>query len=120
MCQAIRRLLKNRAGEVCCGLLGLLAGYYRGWIDVLLMRFTDIVLSFPIIILYIIIITTYGPSAINIIISVTFTAAPQVIRIVRGHLPRRSSEEEGRRSVEISTGRCLYLLKWLPISCSTG
>jgi peptide/nickel transport system permease protein len=65
-------------------LLGLLAGYYRGWIDVLLMRVTDIVLSFPIIILYIIIITTYGPSAINIIISVTFTAAPQVIRIVRG------------------------------------
>ena len=65
-------------------LLGLLAGYYRGWIDVLLMRLTDIVLSFPIIILYIIIITTYGPSAINIIISVTFTAAPQVIRIVRG------------------------------------
>jgi peptide/nickel transport system permease protein len=65
-------------------LLGLLAGYYRGWIDVLLMRLTDIVLSFPIIILYIIIITTYGPSAVNIIISVTFTAAPQVIRIVRG------------------------------------
>jgi peptide/nickel transport system permease protein len=65
-------------------LLGLLAGYYRGWIDALLMRVTDIVLSFPIIILYIIIITTYGPSALNIIISVTFTAAPQVIRIVRG------------------------------------
>jgi peptide/nickel transport system permease protein len=65
-------------------LFGLLAGYYRGWIDVVLMRLTDIVLSFPIIILYIIIITTYGPSALNIIISVTFTAAPQVIRIVRG------------------------------------
>ncbi len=65
-------------------LLGLLAGYYRGWVDVALMRLTDIVLSFPIIILYIIIITTYGPSAVNIVLSVTFTAAPQVIRIVRG------------------------------------
>ncbi|MBV8651774.1 MAG: ABC transporter permease [Alphaproteobacteria bacterium] len=65
-------------------LLGLLAGYYRGWVDVALMRLTDIVLSFPIIILYIIIITTYGPSAFNIILSVTFTAAPQVVRIVRG------------------------------------
>src|ERR1700742_1243899 len=64
-------------------LLGLLAGDYRGWVDVVLMRLTDIVLSFPIIILYIIIITTYGPSAINIVLSVTFTAAPQVIRIVR-------------------------------------
>jgi peptide/nickel transport system permease protein len=64
--------------------LGLLAGYYRGWIDIVLMRFTDFVLSFPIIILYIIIITTYGPSALNIILAVTFTAAPQIIRIVRG------------------------------------
>jgi peptide/nickel transport system permease protein len=64
--------------------LGLLAGYYRGWVDVVLMRLTDVILSFPIIILYIIIITTYGPSAINIVLSVTFTAAPQVVRIVRG------------------------------------
>jgi peptide/nickel transport system permease protein len=64
--------------------LGLPAGYYRGWVDALLMRFTDIVLSFPIIILYIIIITTYGPSALNIIIAVVFTASPQVVRIVRG------------------------------------
>ena len=64
--------------------LGLMAGYYRGWVDAVLMRVTDIILSFPIIILYIIIITTYGPSALNIILSVTFTAAPQVIRIVRG------------------------------------
>src|SRR6266851_2151680 len=64
--------------------LGLLAGYYRGWIDIVLMRFTDIVLSFPIIILYIIMITTYGPSALNIVLAVTFTASPQVIRIVRG------------------------------------
>src|SRR6516165_2470780 len=59
--------------------LGLMAGYYRGWVDAVLMRVTDIILSFPIIILYIIIITTYGPSALNIILSVTFTAAPQVI-----------------------------------------
>jgi peptide/nickel transport system permease protein len=64
--------------------LGLLAGYYRGWVDAITMRVTDFVLSFPIIILYIIIITTYGPSAFNIVLAVTFTAAPQITRIVRG------------------------------------
>jgi peptide/nickel transport system permease protein len=63
---------------------GLLAGYYRGWVDAITMRVTDFVLSFPIIILYIIIITTYGPSAFNIVLAVTFTAAPQITRIVRG------------------------------------
>ena len=64
--------------------LGLLAGYYRGWVDAVVMRLADIILSFPVIILYIIIITTYGASAFNIVIAVTFTAAPQIIRIIRG------------------------------------
>jgi len=74
---------------VICGYLvgctlGLLAGYYRGWVDIVMMRIADIILSFPVIILYIVIIAIYGPSALNIIIAVTFTAAPQIIRIVRG------------------------------------
>ena len=74
---------------VVCGYLvgctlGLLAGYYRGWVDIVMMRIADIILSFPVIILYIVIIAIYGPSALNIIIAVTFTAAPQIIRIVRG------------------------------------
>jgi peptide/nickel transport system permease protein len=64
--------------------MGLLAGYYRGWIDTLLMRIADIILSFPVIVLYIIIIAKFGPSVANIIIAVTFIAAPQIARIVRG------------------------------------
>jgi peptide/nickel transport system permease protein len=65
-------------------LMGLLAGYYRGWVDLLVTRLSDIILSFPVIILYMIIIASFGPSALNIIIAVTFTAAPQITRIVRG------------------------------------
>jgi len=64
--------------------MGLLAGYYRGWVDTLLMRIADIILSFPVIVLYIIIIAKFGPSVANIIIAVTFIAAPQIARIVRG------------------------------------
>lgn len=65
-------------------LMGLVAGYYRGWVDGLVTRCSDIILSFPVIILYIIIIANFGPSAFNIILAVTFTAAPQITRIVRG------------------------------------
>ena len=64
--------------------MGLLAGYYGGWVDMVISRISDIVLSFPVIILYLIIIALFGASAINIIIAVTFTAAPQIMRIVRG------------------------------------
>ena len=65
-------------------LLGLLAGYYRGWVDNAINRVSDIILSFPAIVLYIIVIMRFGPSALNIILAVIFIASPQIMRIVRG------------------------------------
>jgi peptide/nickel transport system permease protein len=65
-------------------IMGLLAGYYRGWVDNLLTRISDIILSFPVIILYMVIIAVFGPSALNIVLAVTFVASPQIARIVRG------------------------------------
>jgi peptide/nickel transport system permease protein len=65
-------------------LLGLAAGYYRGWIDLVIARACDIVLSFPVIILYMIILAHFGSSALNIIAVLTLTKAPIIARIVRG------------------------------------
>jgi peptide/nickel transport system permease protein len=64
--------------------MGLAAGYYRGWADEVLSRFSDFVLSFPVLVLYILIIATFGSSGLNIILAVTFASAPGVMRIVRG------------------------------------
>jgi peptide/nickel transport system permease protein len=63
--------------------IGLLAGYYRGWVDGVLMQVCNIILSFPVLVLYVIIMMKFGPSAINIIVAVTFIASPQVARLVR-------------------------------------
>ena len=63
---------------------GLLAGYYRGWVDQVINRIADIILSFPAIVLYIIVIMRLGPSAFNIVMAVVFIASPQITRIVRG------------------------------------
>jgi peptide/nickel transport system permease protein len=65
-------------------MMGLMAGYYRGWVDDLINRISDIVLSFPAIVLYIIVIMKLGPSAINIVIAVIVISSPQITRIVRG------------------------------------
>ncbi|PSC03643.1 ABC transporter permease [Alsobacter soli] len=64
--------------------LGLAAGYYGGKVDTLISRLSDIILSFPIIILYVILIANIGPSALNIVLAVVLTAAPGIARIVRG------------------------------------
>ena len=65
-------------------LMGLAAGYRGGWIDDILSRIADIILSFPVLVLYIIIIATIGASGINIIIAITFASSPGIMRIVRG------------------------------------
>ena len=65
-------------------LLGLCAGYYRGLVDLVLSRISDIVLSFPAIILYMIILARFGASAWNIILVLMLTRAPIIFRIVRG------------------------------------
>jgi peptide/nickel transport system permease protein len=63
--------------------MGLLAGYYRGWVDALLMQVCNVILAFPVLVLYIIIMVKLGPSALNIIAATTFVASPQVARLVR-------------------------------------
>src|SRR5437667_1794822 len=65
-------------------LLGLSAGYFGRWIDLTVTRACDIVLSFPVIILYMIILAHVGSSAWNIIGVLTLTQAPIIARIVRG------------------------------------
>jgi peptide/nickel transport system permease protein len=65
-------------------LLGLCAGYYRGAVDFVISRVADILLSFPVIILYMIVLAMFGSSSLNIILVIAATKAPIIARIVRG------------------------------------
>jgi len=62
---------------------GLLAGFHRGRIDRALSFLANVVLSFPVLVLYILIITKLGASGFNIVLAVTFASAPAIFRIVR-------------------------------------
>lgn len=64
--------------------LGLLAGYFGGRTDAIISRIGDVILAFPIIVLYVILIATIGPSILNIIFAVIIASAPGIARIVRG------------------------------------
>jgi ABC-type dipeptide/oligopeptide/nickel transport system permease subunit len=62
---------------------GLVAGYLRGRVDAVLSFAANVVLSFPILVLYIVVIVALGASAANVILAVTFGSAPAIFRIVR-------------------------------------
>jgi peptide/nickel transport system permease protein len=64
--------------------IGLSAGYFGGWVDEILSRAIDVLLSFPKIVLYVVLITSLGPSALNIVLAVILISSPGIARIVRG------------------------------------
>ncbi|MDK2823474.1 MAG: peptide/nickel transport system permease protein [Clostridia bacterium] len=64
-------------------LMGVLAGYYGKWMDVLIMRLVDIMLAFPTILLALAIVTILGPSLKNAMIAVGIVNIPRFARIVR-------------------------------------
>ncbi len=71
-------------GMVFGTLFGLLAGYYGGWIDSLVMRASDVLLAFPGILLAIAIVALLGPGLPNVIIAVAVFSVPTFARLVRG------------------------------------
>lgn len=65
------------------GTLGLLAGYLRGAFDVLMMRVTDILLSFPAILLAIALIAFYGNSVVNLVLAIGVVYTGPFVRVAR-------------------------------------
>lgn len=63
--------------------IGTAAGYLGGWVDVVLMRITDIFLSFPSLILALAFVAALGPSLENAILAMTLTAWPAIARLAR-------------------------------------
>jgi len=65
-------------------LVGLLAGFFGGWVDTILMRIVDISLSLPGILIAVLLSVVFEPSFTNVIIVVVFLLWPSYARLVRG------------------------------------
>ncbi|MCK4784239.1 MAG: ABC transporter permease [Desulfobacteraceae bacterium] len=63
--------------------LGLVSGYYGGWLDEIVMRLLDAIMAVPVILLYLIIMAALGASAINVVIAITIVGTPGIARLVR-------------------------------------
>ncbi len=64
--------------------LGLLAGYYRRWLDPVVSRLADTLLAFPFLVLAVGLTAILGPSLMNATISIGIAEIPQILRVVRG------------------------------------
>lgn len=73
--------------------LGALAGYYRGWVDTVIMRLVDVMLSIPSFFLILAVIAFLTPSIINIMIVIGLTSWMGVTRLVRAEFLSLSERE---------------------------
>jgi peptide/nickel transport system permease protein len=89
--------------------MGLIAGYFGRWIDTLVSRTSDVILSFPVIVLYVILIANIGPSAFNIVVAVVLASAPGIGRIVRG-LVLELREQDFVAAAQLRRESALYIM----------
>ena len=77
-------IVANGLATILGVLVGLAAGYFGGWVETVLMRLTDIVMSFPILLFCIALIAITGPSERNVIIVIAVIYWTSLARIIRG------------------------------------
>jgi peptide/nickel transport system permease protein len=73
--------------------LGLLAGFYRGWLDDVLMRVMDVLLAFPSLLLALAVVGTLGPGMVNAVIAVAIVSVPGYARLARSVVLAAREEE---------------------------
>jgi peptide/nickel transport system permease protein len=79
--------------------IGLVAGYYRGWVDPIIARLTDVLLAFPFLILAVGLAAILGPSLRNATIALGVGAVPFLIRVSRGEALSLSEEDYVRAAI---------------------
>ncbi|MCC7430358.1 ABC transporter permease [bacterium] len=91
--------------------LGLFAGFYGGKIDNILMRFTDILLSFPSILLAIMIVSVLKPGLTNAMIAIGIVGIPQYTRLVRSSVLVEKGNEytEASKSLGFSDFHTMFV-----------
>jgi peptide/nickel transport system permease protein len=84
--------------------IGIAAGYYRGWLDPVIARATDVLLAFPFLILAVGLAAILGPSLLNATIALGLGAVPGVVRVARGEALGLREEDYVRAAVANGAG----------------
>jgi peptide/nickel transport system permease protein len=98
-------------GLVVGGVLGIVAGYFGGWLDVVIMRAMDIILAFPWLLLVIAVVSILGPSLTNAMFAIGITFIPQYARLLRSVVltTREQDFVQAARALGAGTPRILAL-----------
>lgn len=84
--------------------LGLIAGFFRGWLDDLIMRAMDVILAFPRLIFLIAIVGVLGPSLLNALIGIGIGMMPAFARVTRGQVLSIKETDYVQAAISLGSG----------------
>ena len=98
-------------------LLGVAAGYARGWLDTILMRFIDMILAFPGLVLAMAIASSLGPGLTNAMLAVAFVAMPGYTRLARGQALAIREQQYVEAARALGAGHRRIILRHILPNC---
>lgn len=103
-------ILAIGAAMVIGSFIGMVAGYYGGAVDIVIMQIMDVLLAFPSLILGLIVVAMLGPSVGNLVVAIALTAIPPFARIARAPTIAVKEREfvEAGRALGYSNPRLLF------------
>ncbi len=73
--------------------IGLIAGYFRGWVDTAIMRVMDVILAFPSLLLALVLVAVLGPGLLNAMIAIALVLQPHFVRLTRAAVMSEKTKE---------------------------
>ena len=91
-------------------ILGLLAGYYGGWLDMIIMRYIDLQWAFPNILIAVYLVAVFGTGLANVIVAISLAYIDDFARIARGMVLSIKEEQyvDAARTVGVSDWRIMW------------
>jgi ABC-type dipeptide/oligopeptide/nickel transport system permease subunit len=90
--------------------LGLVAGYYGGWVDTLVMRLTDIMFAFPAVLFALVLMAILGRTPVNLFLAIGVASWPVMARLVRSETLSTKERQFVQASKALGTGTPSILL----------
>jgi ABC-type dipeptide/oligopeptide/nickel transport system permease subunit len=98
-------------GGLCGSFLGMLAGYFKGWVDQLVAVVVDALLAFPSLVLALAVVAVLGPSLVNVAIAISVVRVPIYARLARGQTLQVTSQDYVQAAQSMGTGSFKILIR---------
>lgn len=97
--------------------LGLIAGYFRGWVDIVIMRIMDIILAFPSLLLALVLVAVLGPGLVNAMLAIALVLQPHFARLVRAAVMSEANRDYVTSSRLAGAGHVRLMLVTILPNC---